>query len=184
MIIGLTGQKQAGKTTVSKYLRDYYGFTQLNFKDELIAELKERFPELLRTILEQRSEYDNYQTIDQLFVTKPPLIRALMQNYGTEVRRKDYDKYWVKRWLDSFKNLSTKRVVTDDVRFLNEAEAIKDNGGVIIRVVRLDLDDDDQHSSETENIMIKEDFTLYSRTGEQKKLYSGVEQILKDISAD
>ena len=49
MIIGLCGYKGSGKTTacniIKKHLDDV---VQINFKDALIEEIKEKFPDLLR----------------------------------------------------------------------------------------------------------------------------------------
>lgn len=38
--------------------------------------------------------------------------------------------------------------VVDDVRFLNEAEAVRRHGGIMVRVVRPGFDADAQHRSE------------------------------------
>ena len=93
MIIGLTGKKQNGKSTAAEHLSDKHNFVRINFKDALVAEIRERFPNLLEAIIEimDRTDYDgmNPWTVDRLFKEKPPLMRALLQNYGTEVRRID-----------------------------------------------------------------------------------------------
>lgn len=169
MIIGLTGKKQNGKSTAAQYIAEKYGFVRLNFKDALVAEIRERFPGLLQEIanIMEQTNYDgmNPWTVDRLFKDKPPLMRTLLQNYGTEVRRKDYDDYWVVQWLK--KATKHQHVVVDDVRFLNEAQAVRDMGGVLIRIIRVDYDNTDSHSSEMEMDKIETNETISAVTGDE-----------------
>ena len=102
MIIGFTGYKQSGKSTAAKYLEEKYNFTRINFKDALVQEIKDNFPDLLEEICLIYEEFSFPKEgdgvdfgIENMFQTKPPLMRALLQNYGTEVRRKDDQHYWV-----------------------------------------------------------------------------------------
>lgn len=77
--------------------------------------------------------------------------------WGTEYRRAQDPDYWVKKALDSIP-VGTNLAIFTDVRFKNEAEAIKAKGGHLIEVVRLNQDgsrfySDDRprdHASETE----------------------------------
>lgn len=171
LIIGFVAPKQFGKTTacniVQSILKD--SVVQINFKDALIEELKRNFPNLLQII-------SSGKEIDDLFITKPPLIRALMQNYGTEVRRGNDKDYWVDRWAVKIKG--DKHVVCDDVRFLNEAKRIKDLGGILIRLHRTDLDNDDNHISETEQRQILCDHLITISKDGQHELQKHLESIL------
>ncbi len=77
--------------------------------------------------------------------------RHAMQTLGTEWGRNLIgENIWLRAWkVKVFKALLQRRkVVVDDVRFPNEAQAIKDMGGFIIRVLRADIDSSDVHSSE------------------------------------
>lgn len=178
MIIGLCGFKRSGKTTVANYLKEEHGFKSLNFKDSLIEELKQNFPDLLDTIglIQDR-------TIDELLVEKPPLMRALMQNYGTEVRRGDDPDYWVKRWKEKCLEAEG-NIVVDDVRFENEANALAEQGGILIRVVRNRQDVSDTHPSETEHLLFKEDFTIAADDGEHLKIYGLIEGTLDTVKSN
>lgn len=182
-LIGLIGFKHVGKSTAAKYLEEHHGFVRHNMKDGLVAELKERFPDLLREILakEQQDyeELDDFtvypKDIDWLFQFKPTLMRALMVNYGTEVRRKDDSDYWVKTWVEA---LLAGNVVADDIRFLNEAQAIKNNGGILIRLVRSDIPTGGNHPSETEQLQITPDFTIQSEPGREDDVYKALDDIV------
>jgi adenylate kinase family enzyme len=162
MIIGFTGYKQSGKSTASAYIQEKTGAVRVNFKDALIAEVAQNFPTLLTEIAKVTDSKD-------LFTEKPPLMRALLQEYGTEVRRCDNPNYWVDKWLATAGEYPN--VVVDDVRFLNEAKAVKDMGGTIVRIVRNDIVSTDSHSSETEMEQILVDHTIVVNKGDFEGLY-------------
>ena len=189
MIIAFTGKKQSGKTTACIALRERYNVVQrLNFKDALIKEIKQNFPDLLREIASRYYAFSDNEVfigedaIDSLFRIKPPLVRTLMQNYGTEVRRGDDPDYWVMQWKLALVELLQEDetiVVVDDVRFKNEAEAVRAHGGIIIRLNRTDMESTDGHVSETEQDTIVADYTIETGAGMQdelaRKLYEIVE---------
>ena len=117
-------------------------------------------------------------TIDDLFDEKPPLMRTLMQNYGTDVRRKGDTNYWVKAWEERYCQAHPDPVVVDDCRFLNEVDAIRRYGGTIIRIVRTDIKSGGQHVSETEQDSIVTDYTIEVAEGEHDKLYEELDKII------
>lgn len=63
----------------------------------------------------------------------------LLQWWGTEYRRAQDSQYWVKQWKATI-NPQADVVVTTDMRFKNEAAAIKEVGGYTVNVVRLNQD--------------------------------------------
>ena len=97
--------------------------TRISFADQLRKELDE-------TLLPQDTT---------LFWRKPysPEIRKLLQWWGTELRRAEDPNYWVKKAEQDA--LAQERrgfvPVFTDVRFPNEADMIKDHGGVLIKVL-------------------------------------------------
>lgn len=174
MIIGLVGYKQVGKSTVAQHIADKYGYSRFNMKDALIAELKENFPDLLQMLC---NVY--LMDIDELFKEKPPLVRALMQNYGSDVRRKDNDRYWIDKWLE--KTAGIKNVVVDDIRFQNEADAITNQGGVLIRIERDDVATGGDHQSEQGASTIHCKLSIQSKKGELDILYNRVDEVFKKV---
>lgn len=178
-IIAFTGRMGSGKSTAADYLVEKHGFVKVNFKDALVKEMKERFGGTLKAIYEATGETwigDN-EMYDWLFKVKPPIMRALMQNYGTEVRRGDHPLYWVKKWKKEAE--AHKNVVVDDCRFLNEAEAVLGMSG---RIIRLDMDGSSQsnHISETEMDSIPASINIKTEKGGQEKLYEELEKILHE----
>lgn len=61
--------------------------------------------------------------------------RSLMQWWGTEYRRAQDENYWVKKALAKCTD-PNKIYIIDDCRFENEAIAIKNKGGYLVRVER------------------------------------------------
>lgn len=175
MIIGFIGLKGSGKTTACNIIKRNIGAFQHNFKDALVAEIKRNFPDLL-------NELSNIYRmgIDDLFKFKPPAMRYLMQNYGTEVRRGDIESYWVIEWLENLPNNLI--VLVDDVRFLNEAHAVKTNNGTLIRLVREDIENTDNHQSEVEQDVIVADFTIKTKEGEEDVLEEKLMEIIKQVT--
>lgn len=182
-LIGLVGFKQSGKSTAASYLESKYGFVRHNFKDALIAEIKQNFPDLLNEIVNTENDFrsitgQNELCWSNIFTEKPALIRTLMQNYGTEVRRKEKDSYWTDKWLEKYLTIEKQNVVVDDVRFLNEASRIKGQTGIIIRIIRTDITTGGDPSSETEQIQIQADYTIEVNPGEHEKLYKALDDIM------
>lgn len=171
MIIGFVGFKQVGKSTASLHLVENYNFHRLNFKDGLVREMKQRFPDLLEEIAKM-----HLCTIDGLFEEKPPLMRALMQNFGTDVMRDIDPLYWVKQWIKALPE--NKNIVVDDVRFLNEAECVQSRGGIIIRLERDDIINGGSHESETQNLKIKHDHVIKVAKGDHEGLYRELDKII------
>ena len=63
-------------------------------------------------------------------------MRRALQYWGTEVRRKQDDKYWVKKAVYSSLSLIAegKSVYVTDARFVNEIDALIEVGGIAIRL--------------------------------------------------
>jgi len=167
-IIAFTGKKKSGKSKAAEYLIKNC-FTPINFKDALIDEIKDNFPNLLKE-LSKIYQMD----IDKLFEEKPPIMRTLIQNYGTDVRRKDNKDYWVNKWLN--KTLKVKNIVVDDCRFLNEAQAVRTYNGKIYRINRRGCGGD-KHQSETEMDKIKVDGEI-DNNSELKNLYKQLDLLI------
>lgn len=190
-IIALSGKAGAGKTTVADYLVKEFGFKKINFKDALIAEMRVKLPDTLRemgrfyhlTSITWQSRFPDVNTpdeklIDFLFQDKPPIMRALMQNYGTEVVRAQDPQHWINAWQNKIKEGD--KVVVDDCRFLNEADAVKMNGGKIIRVEMIGYVDRLKHSSETEQSQIAIDYLVKSKQGGHSFLYEQIDKIIHE----
>lgn len=126
MLIGLTGSMGVGKSTALELIKEA-------FPNEDIKLIK--FAETLYQIQE-----DIYGRISSVYKRPDNFVkdRKLLQWIGSDWARNTIrDTIWVDIWKSkTFDALSKKSiVVVDDCRFDNEAQAIKDMGGVIIKII-------------------------------------------------
>lgn len=83
--------------------------------------------------------------------------RHAMQTLGTEWGRDCIDKdFWVQATLRGA--VAAGKAVISDVRFKNEAAAIKEHGGVLVQIVRDAAPNGDSHTSE--KIDFTPDYTI------------------------
>jgi hypothetical protein len=78
-------------------------------------------------------------------------VRRILQWWGTEYRRADDPDYWTKEWakLVESLDLSTTHVLIDDVRFMNELNTVRNEGGLVIKIERPGFNGAGNHASET-----------------------------------
>ena len=79
----------------------------------------------------------------------PMTAREFLQFLGTDVMRNMYEPIWVKYCIDNIQSEESLIATIDDVRFLNELEAVQKVGGKVIYLDR-NNDSKDGHSSENE----------------------------------
>ena len=178
MLTAFVAIKGSGKTEACKYIESIDpDAVRVNFKDALIHEIQITMPGVLT---ELSFIYD--LSVEELFVKKPPAVRALMQNFGTDLRRQ-YDRqpdYWVEKWMEIAKKEIEKgnHVLVDDCRFLNEAEAVRELGGKLIKIGRTDMTSKDSHRSETEMRDIECDTIIYTSTGDFEGFFASIDDCL------
>lgn len=141
MLIGLTGLKQTGKTTAGDFLSYKYKFHHTSF-----AAPMRRFAMDVLCMNETQLEFCKEQPLTFLDGKVTP--RAFLQKLGTEFGRDMIHRdLWVRSCLMKI-NLS-ERTVISDVRFDNEAQAIRAMGGRVIQITRLgQAENSDTHVSE------------------------------------
>lgn len=156
-VIGISGHIGAGKDVIASYLIRTHDYVRRGFSDALKAEVMTTLRPMLHAyVLERESAGAAYDadTLDDavyrlLYRDRTPVTRALLQAWGTELRRREDPDYWVLAWARWARGTSAQRVVAPDVRFRNEAAMIRSLGGRLVRVRRPGQDGDD-HPSERE----------------------------------
>lgn len=157
MIIGLSGYARSGKDTVAELLCLNYDFRRVSFADPMREAILTLNPKI-DSITHVSHFVEDYGW--EIAKTNPE-VRRLLQVFGTDVGRKMFGE---NVWIDmAFKGIQPEeRVVIADVRFPNEAEAIKQRGGKVIRVNRHNHSAVNTHKSEIamDNYMF--DHVLYN----------------------
>ena len=145
MIIGLSGYAQSGKDTAAELLCLNYDFKRIAFADAIRESISRLNPMLGNGIRVGEMAEDYGWDVAK----NNPEVRRLLQVMGTEVGRQLFgDDVWidiVMRQIDA--NPEQNWVVTD-VRFPNEANAIKSRSGYMLRVNRLNHHAVNNHASE------------------------------------
>lgn len=169
-VIGLAGAMGAGKDTVANYLIDRHSFIRIAFADALKDDVCDRFRRTVIVIgnlngIAKRDLTDEQYVRWLVWEVKPSGIRQLLQEYGTEVRRKEDGQYWVRAWQKRAAPWveAGHRVVVPDVRFPNEALAISGLGGKVWEIMRPGLPKD-THSSELPLPIIMVDQFLWNQS--------------------
>ena len=158
-MIGLIGKKGSGKDTVADYLVHRHGYKKHAFATPLKNVCRELF------LLEesQMHDVDQKEKVDVRWGMSP---RQMMQTVGTDmVRRHLGVDFWLRHMDMTTANES--RIVLSDVRFPNEAEWVRSQGGKLIRIVRAGEDEDvvDKHASEQEQDKIVVDEEIVNDHG-------------------
>lgn len=148
MLIGLSGYAQSGKDTVASILVDKYSFKRISFADAIRNALLTLNPKI-DSITHLSDLVDDYGWD---VAKQNSEVRRLMQVFGSEVGRKMWsDTFWIDQ---AFKHITdgvhifNGNFVFADVRFPNEAEAIKNKDGKIWRVNRHNFSAVNSHISE------------------------------------
>jgi hypothetical protein len=182
MLIGITGHKFSGKSTVARLLHNATGYEVVSFADKL----KDITCVLSGCTREQLEDYDfkeNELVPDYLrpycLNAEKPTFRAFLQHFGSEVMRGVNDNIWIDCTLDN----CGKNAIISDARFPNEAKAIKERGGIVIKVVRPDVKASDSHQSETLIDEIDADYTLWNDTT-LENLVLNVDSIVRLLRAN
>lgn len=146
-LIGLTGHKGAGKDEAARVLARF-GYTRVAFADPL---------KRLASVIGWDGSKDERPPCDHCGMLRG---RQLLQVLGAEGVREIIDTdawlYVAQREIEKHE-----RVVVSDVRFPNEADFVRNQGGAIWKLVRPGHEGD-RHASETELETIEPDATIYN----------------------
>lgn len=176
-LIGISGKKGSGKDTFFSLLNKIASQRGVNFENRKFADaLKQICSILSGKSIEYFTDRELYgEKIKSFNMTS----RELMQKLGTEVLRDNFDSdIWVKTLFNQYRRNSN--WVITDVRFPNEANAIKYRGGTLIRLER-DLGDNDEHRSEIALDGYKGFDYIIDNNGTLEKFKKNVIDVVTDI---
>lgn len=144
IIIGLSGAARSGKTTVGDALKSHIR-NKLGSAAECFA-----FADPIREVAKSLFMFEDYevwkdQVIDPDFGVGGGITgREFMEQFGTEfVRQRLGSQFWVRHLAKRISRhekayesccLGNTFAIVTDVRFENEAQFIRENGGIVVRV--------------------------------------------------
>jgi len=174
VIIGLSYSMYTGKTTAANYLVKNYGFVKVSFANKL----KETVKDLYNLTDEQTKGKSKEIPIVEMNNLTP---RDIMQKFG-ESNRKIYCPVWInyvfQKTIPSLSPASA--VVIDDCRYKNEADKIKEYGGVVINILRDTGMPKGSHSSEIDLDGYVFDYVI-ENNGTKEDFYRKIDSILYTI---
>lgn len=141
-VIGLSGFASAGKSTVGEYLVRQYGFTRLSFaaavKDVTAAAFGWERPRLDGVSPQDRVWREEPDMFWSERMKRPITPRVALQYIGTDIFRVHVlSSIWSDIVISKIRALgSTANVVIDDVRFVNERQALRDEGAQFLLLRR------------------------------------------------
>jgi len=170
-IIGLTGYKGSGKDEAAKALTGQHGPYQRYALAGPVKQICEIAFGLTWEEMEGNRELKE-KAVDRYPFFSP---RKLMQQVGTDMFRTHYPDIWIEAMKRHMTRNATRQFVVTDVRFPNEADAIRDLEGLLVRVTRTDQPENiDPHPSERYIGMIKADHEILAATGEIESLHKQI----------
>lgn len=133
-LIGVTGLARSGKDHAARYLAKEMGLYQYAFAEPLKTMLKSVFGDHFH-------EGDRSEICPETGVS----YRVMMQQQGTELGRNRWgENVWTYLVARKYREVQTpfamhkeyRGMVLSDVRFNSEAHWVRDNHGVVLRIVR------------------------------------------------
>lgn len=169
MIVGLCGYAQSGKDTLAQLM-----VREMEFERRAFADLMKQMLLLMNPYVRFTNDFgmsqfmklkDLIDAIGWEEAKQYSEVRVLLQRLGTEAGREILgEDVWIRPVLDK---PFVKNLVVSDVRFQNEADAIKARGGTIFRIIREGRGPANGHISES--AYRDQDFIIYN-DGEPHKM--------------
>lgn len=141
-VLGLTGHAGAGKDYTYAHIKKTSDLrtARMAFADGVRHEIEDVLSPGTRAISEQ-AEWEGKQLPAIWKKPYPDEIRRLLQWWGTDYRRAEDPDYWVKKGVErlrDYEGIGIELAIVTDVRFENEAKAIRALGGIVVEVVATD----------------------------------------------
>lgn len=188
MVLGITGYKGSGKTTISNYLVKEHGFVPFS----LSAPIKE-VASLLFGWSSERIEGEK-ETLDRSIGLSP---RQFLQTFGTDFMQHylsdQFPQYkatigrlfWVKLLLTTPSFRYSRKAAISDIRFLHEVAEFRSVFHEMFNLISIvstprGTQVGDPHSSESEHLLLNPDFTVYN-DGNLEESYHSLDVIIHQL---
>lgn len=128
-LIALIGRARSGKDTVAARLVERHGFTRVAFADRLKDAVLALDPLIFNTVhLAEMVELNGWEV-----AKSHPEVRRVLQHYGQAIREID-PRFWIRAAFPAMQGRT--HVVVSDVRYRNEADALRSAGFTLVRITR------------------------------------------------
>lgn len=152
IVVGICGAAGSGKSTVASHLVNNHGFVVMKFADTL----KDMTRVLLydmgfdEDVTEAMIEGDlKEHPIDGIDASPRRIMQTLGSDWGRDMIHPEvWTRIWSERVTTVLREDPTARIVADDVRFVNEVDAVRRMGGQVAHIYRDDLPIVEAHQSE------------------------------------
>ena len=153
-IIAFAGRKQSGKTTCPEFVAKYYNGVIEPFNSAKIYNFADPLKkDICMNILGLSYNQCYGEDIDKNTMTpiqwegKNLTAREVMQFVGTDIFRKMKNDVWASATINKINNDRPKLAIIADCRFPNEVDAVRNAGGIVIKLTRNPYNS--THASET-----------------------------------
>ena len=189
MIIGITGKRLSGKDTVANYMVEHKGYEHLYFSKVMKEAIAALFDIRVQDVDNFKGDRGNFKEARIAIKMNDVEIKEFgwvefLQRFGTDMGRKVLgEDLWLDLVDEAIEDFDQNYIVKD-VRFVNEAQWILDQGGKIIELRRDVIDyANDNHESENG---LPEDMAEYviANTSTIESLYKDVDAVLANINAN
>lgn len=176
MIFGFTAHAGAGKDTAAQVLVDSFGFTDVKMSNPLKEMLRTlyRCAGLDEETIESKIEGHLKEEPCEILMGKTP--RYAMQKLGHEWRNLFGAELWSRIWTSRVASLE-EPVVCTDIRYPHEVDALKELGGILVKIERPGLEVDLSHASERGIPLLEADVVL-TNSGTIQHLHDQVQRLL------
>ena len=165
-VIGIAGGARTGKDLAAKYL-ELRGFSAIALAEPM------------------KYAMNSFAGGEILKCGKPP--RVIWQQFGTEIGRRIDAELWIKllaaRIVAASQFCGIAKFVVPDVRFLNEAAAIRSWGGRIIELRRDAAEKVEDHASEQEVKQISGDYVIHNN-GTVRELMAEMAAAVRELKLE
>lgn len=142
-IVAFAGRKQSGKTSCSEFVMKYFNGVIAPYNNAKIYNFADPLKkDICMNILGLTYDQCYGEDIDKNTLTEIQwdgqklTAREVMQFVGTDLFRKMKNDVWASATISKIQNEQPKLAIIADCRFPNEVDAIKQVGGLVIKLTR------------------------------------------------
>lgn len=175
-VIGLCGLAGAGKTTAARWIVSQHGYRAAPFAEPL------KLMGRAFGLTWDEMYGDSKEVPTEALCGKSP--RQFMQLLGTEFGRQLIGPdIWVRRWqvhVAEWRTIGATAFVADDVRFPNEADAIRAAGGILVRIERAGAGSATGAGHASERQPIAPDHVIHN-AGSERDLHAMIDHLMRSL---